>query len=356
MPANSKKKIAESPKARFVRVAKKPYIGIRRRVADLQSRRPHRSFRRTLRRDYARSLKLPGYIAFTAQVNRTLWQSRKVLLFLSLVYIAFSIALVGLGSQDIYASLSSTLQTTGQQVFQGNLNQLGQAGILFLAIAGTGISSTPTEGQQIYAVLLGLLIWLTTVWLLRNILAGRKIKMRDGLYSAGAPLISTFLIACIFVVQLIPIALAIIGYYAAQASGLLAGGVEAMLFWIAAALLSLISLYWVTSTFFAMIIVTLPGMYPFQALRTAGDLVIGRRIRILLRILWMLLCIVVTWAVVLILFILLDSWIKGLIPQISGFPLIPIVILALSTLSLIWTSGYVYLLYRKVVDDDARPA
>ncbi len=356
MPAISKKKPVETSKARFVRIVKKPYVGARRRVADLQSRRPHRSFRRTLRRDYARSLKLPGYIVFTANVNQTLWKNRKVLLFLALVYIAFSIALVGLGSQDTYASLSSTLQTTGQQVFQGNLNQLGQAGLLFLAIAGTGISSTPTEGQQIYAVLLGLMIWLTTVWLLRNIMAGHKVKMRDGLYSAGAPLISTFVIAAVFVVQLIPIALAIIGYYAAQASGLLNSGVESMLFWIAAALLALISLYWVTSTFFALIIVTLPGMYPFRALRSAGDLVIGRRVRILLRILWMLLCIVVTWAVVLIPFILIDGWIKGIFPQISGFPLIPIVLMALTTLSLMWTSGYVYLLYRKVVDDDARPA
>jgi hypothetical protein len=356
MPTNSKKKTAQTPKAQFVRIVKKPYVGIASRVKDLQSRRPHRSFRRTLRRDYARSLKLPGYIAFTHYVNQTLWKNRKALLLLALVYSVFSVVLIGLGSQDTYNSLSSTLQTTSQQVFQGNLSQVGQAGLLFLAIAGTGLSSTPTEGQQIYAVLLGLLIWLTTVWLLRNIMAGHRVKMRDGLYSAGAPLISTFIIAAIFVVQLIPIALAVIGYYAAQTSGLLNGGVEAMLFWIVAALLSLISLYWVTSTFFALIIVTLPGMYPFRALRTAGDLVIGRRVRILLRILWMFLCIIVAWAIVMIVFILLDTWLGSVWAPLQGVPVIPVLILVLTTLSLLWTSSYVYLLYRKVVDDDARPA
>lgn len=356
MPTNSKKKTAQTPKAQFVRIVKKPYVSIASRVKDLQSRRPHRSFRRTLRRDYARSLELPGYVAFTATVNRTLWKNRKALAFLALIYIAFSIALVGLGSQDAYSSLSSTLQSTGQQVFQGNFGQIGEAGILFLTIAGNGLSSTPTEGQQIYATLLGLMVWLTTVWLLRNMIAGRKVKVRDGLYNAGAPIISTVVVVGVLAFQLIPIALAVIGFYAAQTSGLLNGGVEAMLFWIAAALLALISLYWITSTFFALIIVTLPGMYPFRALRTAGDLVIGRRLRILLRLLWMALCAIITWAVVMILFILLDTWLGSLWAPIKGFPVIPALILILTTFSLIWTSSYVYMLYRKVVDDDARPA
>jgi hypothetical protein len=44
--------------------------------------------------------------------------------------------------------------------------------------------------------------WLTTVWLLRNILAGHKIKLRDGIYGSGSPILPTFLVSLILIVDL----------------------------------------------------------------------------------------------------------------------------------------------------------
>lgn len=129
-----------------------------------------------------------------------------------------------------------------------------------------------------------------------------------------------------------------------------------MLFWTAAALLTTLSLYWITSTFFALIIVTLPGMYPFRAIRAAGDLVIGRRLRILLRFLWMALGVAVIWIIVMLPIILIDTWIKSIWSAIDWIPTIPLALLILSSLTIIWVAGYVYLLYRKVVDDGAQPA
>jgi len=83
---------------------------------------------------------------------------------------------------------------------------------------------------------------------------------------------------------------------------------------------------------------------------------VGRRLRVLLRILWMLLCIAVAWLVVLIPFILLDSGLKQLWTQIQWVPIIPVVLLLLGVGSVVWGASYVYLLYRRVVDDDAKPA
>lgn len=331
------------------------FVRAKAKVHSYKARRPHRSFRLTRRRDYVRTLQLPGYVAFTHSVNQTLWRHRKLFIGFGSIYALLTLALVGIGSQETYTTLTTTLNETGADIFEGDFGQVGQAALLFLSIGTSGLSGTLSEVQQIYAAILALLVWLTTVWLLRNLLAGHKVRMRDGLYNAGAPIISTFLVALVLVVQLLPIAVAIIGYSAAVSSGLLAGGVEAMLFWVAALLLGALSLYWITSTFFALIMVTLPGMYPMRALRTAGDMVLGRRLRILLRLLWMLATLFVTWAVVLIPVILLDTWLKSLWPDIQWLPIIPVVILLLSTLTIIWSSGYVYLLYRKVVDDDARP-
>lgn len=261
-----------------------------------------------------------------------------------------------MASQDAYSSLTDTIRDTGDEIFGGNVGELGKATLLFIAAATGSFSETLTSDQQIYAGFIGLLTWLTTVWLLRNVLAGHKVKLRDGLYNAGAPILSTFIVILVMIVQLLPLAIGLLAIGAASESGILAGGVEAMLFWIAVVLLGVLSLFWITSTFIALVVVTLPGMYPFQALAAAGDLVTGRRIRILLRLVWMLLTIVVIWALIMIPLILLDTWLKGIFSQIQWFPTIPIALLIMTSFTVVWSASYIYLLYRKVVEDDALPA
>ncbi len=326
------------------------------RKADFLSRRPHRSFRMTHSRDARRSLKLPGYIAFTHEVNMTLRRNWKLFALLGVVYGALTVALVGIASQETYATLLETLRQASQETIGGDLGQAGQAVVLFISIAATGLTGELSEPQQIYASLVALLVWLTTIWLLRQRLAGRAVSLRDGLYNAGSPIVATFLVALVLVVQLLPLGIALIGYAAASATGLLAGGVEAMLFWAAFALLSALSLYWVTATFFALIVVTLPGTYPVQALKIAGDLVVSRRLRIMYRLLWMFLVIALFWALILIPAILFDGWIKSVWTAIEAAPIVPAVLLFMGTASILWAASYVYLLYRKVVEDDALPA
>lgn len=321
------------------------------------SRRPHRSFQRTYRRDYVRSLELPGYVAFTHYVQKTLWTNRKLFIVMAFAYMLATIAVANLSSEDLYAQMRETVNESGAEVFQGFWGEIGKAGLLLIGgVTGSYSETAMTTEVQIYIGAIGLLTWLTTVWLLRALLAGRKPKVRDGLYNAGAPIMSTFLVLSVMVVQLLPFALALFGYNSAVASGLLEGGVEAMMFWSVATLLIILSLYWTTSTFIALVVVTLPGMYPMQALRTAGDLVVGRRLRILLRILWMLLTIIVTWVVIAIPIIIFDGWLKSVLPAIAWLPLVPIVLLTMGSMTIIWAASYIYLLYRRIVDDDALPA
>jgi len=334
---------------------KKSFIAIKKRFTSYSNSKhnPHRNFRRTLPRDDVHPLKLPGYFAFTKYVWKTFWTHRKIFLSLALVYAVLTALMVGIASQDTYTTLKETLNTTGGDFLSGSWGEIGKASLLFLTAMTGGLSESLSDVQQVYTALIVLLTWLTSIWLLRNILAGHKVKLRDGLYSAGSPILSTFIVALLLLVQLLPLALAFIGYSAASATGLLTGGVEAMLFWFSAGLLAVLSLYWVTSTFFALVIVTLPGMYPFQAIKTASDLVIGRRVKILLRLLWMLASIVITWAAIMIPMILLDAWLKGVWPAISWLPIVPILLLVLGALTIVWTSSYIYLLYRKVVANDS---
>ncbi len=326
------------------------------RIANLLRRRPHRSFQQTRRRDYARSLQLPGYWSFTNTVRKTVWQNRKSLIWLAVIYAGLTAVFVGISSQDTYSQISDAIRNTSSDLFKGNLGGIGQAGLLLLVGATGGSANALTEAQQIYAALIILLTWLTVVWLLRARLAGKKIKLRDALYNAGAPLLSTFLVALVGTIQLFPVALAVIGFGGASAVGLFNGGVEAMVFWTVAALLTTLSLYWLTSTLFALVIVTLPGMYPMKAIRAAGDLVIGRRLRILLRFLWLGFVTTVVWAIILIPIILLDAWLKGAVSGLEWLPVVPIALLIMTTVTVIWVAAYVYILYRRIVDDDTAPA
>jgi len=321
---------------------------------DFLSRRPHRTLQLTRRRDYVRTLELPGYLAFTRYVSKTVWVNRKAFIGLAVIYLILLTVLVGLGSQETYNTLADTLKDTSSNIIGGDSSQLAEATALFASIATIGISESSSEAQQIYVVLLGLLVWLTTVWLLRNRMAGHKVTLRDSLYNAGAPIVPLFLTGLILLVQMIPVLLAIIAYSAATSSGLIDGGVEAMLFWIAASLLGLISAFWATGTLFAMVLVTLPGMQPMKALRSAGDLVLGRRYRIVLRWAWMFLVVAATWAVIVIPMIVLDGWLKSVWPASAAAPIIPLLLAILSTASLIWVSSYIYLLYREVVDGSTK--
>jgi hypothetical protein len=178
-----------------------------------------------------------------------------------------------------------------------------------------------------------------------------------GLYNAASPLVATFLVALVLVIQLLPAAFAIIGYTAALQTDFLAnGGVVAMIFFVVALLLVILSLYLVTSTIIALVVVTLPGMYPWRALRIAGDLVIGRRVRILLRLVWGLATVALLWVIIMLPVILLTTWLTQQVKWMASVPIVPVILLLVSSTSIVFMSAYVYLLYRKVVDDDAAPA
>ncbi|HCH34212.1 MAG: hypothetical protein UY35_C0005G0048 [Candidatus Saccharibacteria bacterium GW2011_GWC2_48_9] len=321
------------------------------------ARRPHRSFQLTRRRDYARSMKLPGYFSFTFEVAGLLWRRKVTFGLLGLVFMLLTTAFGLLGSEAVYTQFIDSMDVSAPDgLFEGLAGEAGRAGLLLLTSVTTGLTGELSEGQQIAAGFFSLYIWLTVVWLLRNIVSGKKVKLRDGLYSAGSPILSTFLLFMVLIIQLVPMAIVIIIAQAGWQSGFIQEGVVSMAAGLGLALVVVASLYWVVSTFFALVIVTLPGMYPFRALAIAGDLVIGRRLRLLYRVIWLLLTVVSTWVVVMIPTIVLDGLLKSRFDQIAWVPIVPAMLLLMTTITVIWCASYIYMLYRKVVDDDASPA
>lgn len=364
----SKKKVvsSKSAQAKGAKVTRRKTIKQRlgqrfklakKRQDNFLKRRPHRSFRLTKRRDYNRSLNIPGYWSMTARVLGVLKANWRLFLGLGLSAGIFMFLFSNMISQDTYSSVKDAI---GEAQDGGILAGAVPVIALFWGVF-TGQFSGSSSGlvgsyEQIFGAVVGLFTWLTTIWLLRSIMAGNRPKMRDGLYSSGGPIVALAVLLMIILIQLVPAAIAIIFYGAADTSRLLDQTSMLMLFGGGAILLVTLSIYWTTSTLIAMVIVTLPGMYPLRALKLSGDLVVGRRIRILLRLLWPMLLLAIAWAAIVIPAILIDGALKSAIPGLDWLPIVPTVAMLMMVLSIIFMASYVYIFYRKVVEDDSSPA
>lgn len=325
-------------------------LNIRRK--NFLSRRPHRSFRMTRRRDYRRSLKLPGYWALTVQVLKLIWKNKKIFFSLLVIFSVLMVLFSSIMSQSTYQALRDGINETQEGGVNGFYAGIG---LFFgvLASYATGVQSVGQSPQQITGLFLSLYLWLSVVWIVRAILAGQNPKARDGIYNSGAPVVALFVVAIVGLIQMAPAAISVIIYGALDSSGMLAQTAILMAAGGATILISTLSMYWLTSTLIAMVIVTLPGVYPFRALRLSGDIVTGRRLRLLLRIFWGLVILLIAWVVLLMPVIALDGWLKGVIPAIDWLPIVPICGLLLAELSLVFFAAYIYILYRRVVDGDS---
>jgi hypothetical protein len=319
---------------------------LHRRIAQYVGRRPHRSFRRTKSRDVPRRPAMPGYIALSLEAWRVILRFRGHFVVLTLIYVGVSTLLVGVVSQQNYDALTKSLGEVGPELLGGDVGALGRSGVLFGTAMLGGLNGTLGQAQALTAAVLGLLLWLVVVWLLRALFAGNPVSVRDALYNAGAPLIPTTLLGCLLLVQLLPGAFGLAAYMAVTNGTIIDGGVESMVLAAATALSVLLSLYWATATLLAGIIVTIPGTYPMAAVRAAGDLALGKRLPLLLRLLWLLVPIGFLWALLLLPALLIDqAW------HVAWLPLVPFVVQVLGGLSGMYVVVYVYVLYRRLINE-----
>ena len=203
-----------------------------------------------------------------------------------------------------------------------------------------------------YNLITFLILWLVTIYLVRHYLAGHQLKLRDALYNAGAPIISTFCVLAVIIIQLIPIFLVIITYSAAVQTDFLSTPFYALIYFIFAALMVILSAYLLSSSVIALIAVTAPGLYPMTALRTASNLMQGRRIRFLIRLIYLIFIIVLMWAVVMLPVILIDLWLKSAIDWLAAWPVVPFFLAFMTGFTSIYSAAYLYLYYRRMLDYD----
>lgn len=312
--------------------------------------RLHKSFKRSYREDYHRELETPGIMSHIFTTFKILFQNWKLFLPLLIIMVLLNVVLVGLMSESTYTEFQKVLDQTSSELSNGDIGNFAKAGLLLISTVTTGgLSGSSSEAAVVFAVLIFLVIWLTTIFLLRHLLANHKVKLRDGLYNAMTPLLSTLVIALVILVELIPIFILIIVYSAAVQTEFLATPFYALLFFLFAVAMILISGYLLPSSLVALVAVTAPGLYPFKALGVASDLMAGRRIKFIIRLIALIIALAIIWVVVMLPLILFDMWMKSF-EWTAGVPFIPICLLIMTCFSSIYMTAYIYLYYRWMLD------
>ena len=312
---------------------------------------PHKSFKRSYREDYIRDTKVPGIMYHIFKSFGMIFKNWRLFLPLLIIVVLLNVFFVGLMSESNYVQFQDILDDTSEQVAGGNIGSVAKAGLILVSTISTGgLSGESSEAAVTFGVLIFLIIWLTTIFLLRHLMAGHKVKLRDGFYNAMTPLISTFLVFVVVLFQCIPIFLLIIAYSAAVQTEFLSTPFYALVFFVFAAIMILISVYLLSSSLMAFVAVSAPGLYPMRALNAASEMMMGRRVRLILRLIALILALGIVWVVIMMPLILFDMWMKSF-EWTEGIPFIPICLTTMTCFTSIYVTTYLYLYYRWLLDN-----
>lgn len=334
---------------------KKAYIESRDKIHAKKSERIilHRSFHRSHREDYQRDFEAPGLLQHTFDTFKVLFKNWKTFGLLILLAAVLNIVLVGLMSEETYTEFQNTFDQTSTELATGKVSNVVKAGLLLVStIATGGLNQGASEVQQVFIILIFLLVWLTTIFLARHFLAGNHPKLRDGLYNACTPLISTFCVFAIIFFEFIPVLLVVVTYSAAVNTDFLSTPFYALVYFIFAALMLLLSGYLLSSSLMALVAVTTPGIYPMRAIYLATDLMAGRRMKFIVRLLFLIFVISMVLVIIMLPIILLDIWLKSCISWLAGIPIVSLFLLLSVCFIFVYATIYLYLYYRRMLSYD----
>lgn len=310
----------------------------------------HETFKLSQRGDYRRKLEMPGIIAHAGMTFKILFRNYKLFGGVIAVGVLMAVLLVGLMDQTSYATLQKTLVRSAGEMGAGDV---GNFAISWMSLVPTlltgGLTEQKGEAGIVFAGLIFLLMWLVTLYIVRRLSAGRKVKLREALYNSGAPLLSSFVILALFLVECIPIILLMVVYAAAMETDFLTMPFYAFLFLGFAVAMIAISVYLLPSSLMALVAVSAPGLYPAAAVSATNQLMVGRRIHLVVRVLALVMLLFAMWCIVMLPIIAFDLALRN-IDWMAKIPLVPFCTLVMVIFSEVFTATYFYIYYKWMVD------
>jgi hypothetical protein len=199
----------------------------------------------------------------------------------------------------------------------------------------SGSSDQTATMQTILFIIESLVI----IWALRHLFSGENIRVKHAYYHSTSSLIPFVIILFVIILQLLPITLSSAAFAIVLASIVNNALVQAIFTFIFVAG-TFWSLYMLSSSVFALYIVTLPNMEPRSALRSAKNLVHFRRWQVVRKLLFLPLFIVLAMAIILVPLILYAKF------------LVTPAFFILSMLSVLYMHTYIYTLYKGLLENE----
>lgn len=279
-------------------------------------------------------LKVPSVWQLTKQPSLLLWRQRRLFIGITLVYSLLNVIL----AQSLSGTSASTLKTQLASAAGGHLGGLASSALVFTGLLGSaGSKASGAAGANQF--FLSLIASLAIIWALRQTVAGQRLRIRDAYYKGATPLVPFVLVLLIIGLQLLPLVIGSSVYSIVISQGIAVQVYEKIIWAVLFGLSALLSLYWLSSSLFGLYIVTLPDMTPLKALRSARQLVRGRRWTVLRKLLFLPLLLLTATALIMVPFII---WLTSLAT---------VMFFLLSTFALLAVHSYVYGLYRALLNE-----
>lgn len=222
--------------------------------------------------------KLPSSFYLLGDSFRFLSEHIKILAGITAVYAVLYVVLVRAGSSfDVDGTNELIRDSLGDNDILNNT-----------VLTGTLISSggsTNSASGGLYSFILLIIGTLAFIWAIRHLMARTKFRIRDAYYKGMYPIIPFVIVLFVISLQLIPFVVGGFLYSTAEINGLISTIFERVLFVILWGGLAALSAYWLANSLMAIYAVTLPDIYPMQALRSTKQVVKTRRWTVLSRML-----------------------------------------------------------------------
>ena len=276
---------------------------------------------------------LPKISRLVKKPTKLIFSNKKIFLGLTFFYSLISFIFInGFGSSFDLRSFQQELN----DFFGKNTKNLETSYLSFTHLLGN-VNKSASDITSTYQLFLGLFLVLAVIWLCRKIIAGEKTSVKEAFYKGMYPIIPFILVIFVISLQLIPLSVGSFLVTTVFGNGLAVTAIEKGLWLIVFGLFALLSLYMITSSIFALFIVTLNDVTPLQALRSARELVLHRRLGVFARLVVLPLLIFIVLAVI-------------FMPMVVFLPIVaePI-FLFIASFSIIFSVVYLYNLYRALL-------
>lgn len=281
----------------------------------------------------AAAVRLPAAWNIAKKAFAIAWTHRWLFLGITAIYMVLNIFFIR-GFSDV-SNVTQLKSLLSDEVF----SDVGAftTNVALLAFLVTASGDTPSEAAAVYQSLLLLLTSLAVIWAVRQVSIGARVRVRDAFYKGMYPLIPVVLVSMVVVLGFLPFVLSATIYSLLSQSGIIITIVEQLLWMLILLLGAALTLYFLSTSVIALYIVSLPDMTPMKALRSARELVRGRRLSVIRKMLFLPLFVIVLAAII-------------LLPVIAIWvPAAPWVFYALSMVGIVVLHAYLYTLYRELL-------